>query len=113
MENQINNIESLFINASGYLETRMDLLKLKAADTSSDALSSLAMAMLLALVAFLIFMLLNIGAALLIGDTLGKLYYGFFIIAVFYFIAGIVLFLFREKWLKIPIKDSIINKMLN
>ena len=113
MESQINNIEALFVNASGYIETRIDLMRLKAIDKSSETLSSLAAGLVLMVVGFSIFMLVNIGAALLIGDALGKLSYGFFIVAGFYFIVGIVLFLLKDKWLKMPIKNSIVNKLHN
>lgn len=113
MESQINNIEALFVNASGYLETRLDLMKLKAIDKTSETLSSLAAGLVLIVVGFSIFTLVNIGAAILIGGTLGELSYGFFIVAGFYFIVGIVLFLLKDRWLKMPIKNSIVNKLHN
>jgi hypothetical protein len=54
-----------------------------------------------------------VGIALLLGDWLGKLYYGFFIVAAFYLIAGLVLYSLREKWLKSPIANSMIKNLMD
>ena len=55
---------------------------------------------------------LNIGIALLIGHWTGKYHYGFFIIAAFYLVVGIVLHLFLYKWIKKGINDLIITQLL-
>ena len=54
----------------------------------------------------------NIGIALLIGELMGKIYYGFFIVAAFYLLAGLVLHLFLYKWIKKPLGDLIIKQAL-
>ena len=64
------------------------------------------------MVGFVFFLFLNIGLALLIGQLLGRAYYGFFIIAGFYIIIGIILLAFRNKWLKTPIANAMIKKMM-
>jgi len=51
----------------------------------------------------------NIGIALYLGELLGKMYYGFFIVAAFYLIGGIVFHLFMHKWIKKPLSE-LINK---
>jgi hypothetical protein len=57
-------------------------------------------------------LVLNIGIALLLGELLGKSYYGFFIVAGFYLVAGIILHFFLHKWIKKPISDLIIKQAL-
>ena len=55
---------------------------------------------------------LSVGIALLLGEWLGKLYYGFFIIAVFYLVVGIVMHFYLHKWIKKPVADLIIKQVL-
>ncbi|MHB1687926.1 MAG: hypothetical protein ACYCVH_11180 [Ignavibacteriaceae bacterium] len=112
MENQANIIEDLFEKAEEYGKTSIDLFKLKAIDKSSDVLSSLASYLAILFIIFITMLILNIGIALLIGEWLGKSYYGFFILAAFYGILGVVLFLFRNVWIKVPISQLIITQAL-
>ena len=113
MENQVkDNIESLFEKTGDYLETRIDLYKLKAVDTSSDMISSLVSKALVLFVFAIFVIIVNIGIALLLGEVLGKSYYGFFIVAGFYLITGLIFNAMRRKWFKEPIADSLIKKLL-
>jgi len=112
MENEpVNNIESLFERAGDYLETRLDLWKLKATQKSSDIISSVASGFILAIIAAIFIMILNIGIALLLGELLGKSYYGFFVLAAFYLIAGLIFKASKNKWVKDPVTNAIIKKV--
>ena len=113
MEKHNDNIESLFWHAEDYLETKVELLKLKAIDKSSDVVSSIVARMVIALFIASFFLMLNIGVALLIGRGIGEVYYGFFIVAGFYLIGIAILYFLRNKWLKVPIGDLIIKSILN
>ncbi len=113
MENQSTPVESLFDRVKSYVETRIDLLRLKAIDKSSSFLSLLISMIVVILVGFISIMMLSVGIALLLGDWLGKAYYGFFIVAVLYIITGLVLYSSREKWLKAPIANSMIKKLMD
>ena len=77
MEDQKNQLELLFEKATDYVETRLDLFKLKATQKSTDVISSLASRLILILIVTLIVFMVNIGLALLLGEVLGKSYYGF------------------------------------
>jgi hypothetical protein len=113
MENYTNTIKSLFQEARDYLEVRLDLLKLKAVDKSCNLVSSIAESLVIILMGFLFFFILNIGVAFWLGEVLGKLHYGFFIVAGFYAIAGLFFYIFRNKIFKTPISNMIIKKLLN
>src|SRR4051812_48779682 len=80
------NIESLFETIKDYGQTNIDLVKLKAADRASDIISSLVSNFLVLLALTMFIVILNIGIALLLGELLGKNYYGFFVLAAFYLI---------------------------
>lgn len=107
-----NNVDVLIERAGDYLETRLDLLKLRAADRSADIISSFASKLIVLLVMSVFFIILNIGIALYIGEMTGRLYYGFFIVAGFYFIAGLITYGMRHRWLKDPFADKVIHKLL-
>lgn len=113
MENQASLIETLFEKTAHYTRTSAELYKLKAIDKSADVISTLTARLSVIIFIALFFLILNIGIALWIGEMIGKSYYGFFIVSAFYALAGIVLYTFRNKWIKAPMRNSIIAQALN
>lgn len=112
METPASLIESLVERAEVYGKTTYELTKLKLVETTTHVVTS-AVSRLGVIIMFSLFVLvLSIGIALLLGDLLGKYYYGFFIIAAFYFFAAILFHFFLRKWIKKPISDSIIKQAL-
>lgn len=112
METPTEHIESLFANAGEYLENKTELWKLKIVDKTSEAVSSIAEKAVIFVIVLMFFTLLNIALALLIGYWLGASFYGFFIMAGLYGIVGLVLHLGRDKWIKIPVSNMLIDKFL-
>jgi len=111
MENP-SNIESLFSKAGDYLETRVELFRLKTIDKTAEVVSSVATQAVLLMIMTFFLLLLSVGAAFWVGDLLGKTYYGFFAVAGFYLITGLIIFAGRRKWLKEPVSNLIIRKAL-
>ena len=105
-------IESLFSQSKDYVDSRLELFKLKMIDKSTTVASSIISVLALFLVFFIFFIVLNIGIALLIGDLLGKAYLGFLILAAFYAIVGFILASRRNKIFKAPVTKIIIGKFL-
>ena len=105
-------IESLFDQSKEYTSNRVELLKLKLVDKTSNVASLVISGVVLFVVFILFFMFFNIGIALLIGDLIGKSYLGFLILAVVYAIAGFVVFKGRDKFFKTPILQILIRKFL-
>ena len=56
--------------------------------------------------------MLNIGLALIIGEWLGVTYLGFLILAGFYALTGLVFYFNKNSWLKTPVNNRIIKKIL-
>jgi len=113
MENQQASIGSLIESAGDYLETRMDLLKLQAVNRSSDVASSIVSGATIALSILFAITVLNIGLSLWVGELLGTTYLGFFVVTGFYIVLALLLYIFRHAWLKGPVSNKIIKKMLN
>ncbi|MEO5682391.1 MAG: phage holin family protein [Chitinophagaceae bacterium] len=112
MEASPNHFESLFSKAGEYAATRASLIKLKIADKTSDTVSDAAASVVIALFAVAFLLTLSVGLALLIGEWLGKNYYGFFIVAGVYGIAGIICHSNRKRLIKTPVSNFIIGKIL-
>jgi hypothetical protein len=112
METPVSLLEPLFERFEAYSKTTIELTKLKLLESTTVIATSL-IARVVVIVIFSLFMLiLSTGIALYLGELLGKSYYGFFIIAAFYLIAGVVLHFFLHKWIKKPVSDLIIKQTL-
>lgn len=112
MDNQPDDsIQSLLDRSKDYVETRLELFKLKAIDKSADVVSSSASALVMIISLLFFFMFLNIGLGLLIGELLGKSYYGFFILAAIYLITGLLFKSMGDKWVKVPVSSMLIKKL--
>jgi len=112
MEDNTKMIESLLEKASDFGKTSFDLIKLKALDKTSDAVSSFIPHSVVFIIIAVIMLFLNLGIAFWLGDILGKTYFGFFVVAGFYVIIGFILHFFLNKWLKRIISNYIIRNML-
>lgn len=112
METTASFIESLFEKAEKYGKTSFELAKLKALETTTIVVTSLVSRLSVILMISMFALVLNIGIALWLGELLGKSYYGFFIVAAFYLVAGILLHFFLHKWIRKPLSDLIITQAL-
>ena len=112
MEDNAKLIESLLERTAEYGKTSFELVKLKALDKTSDAVSSLIphSVVFVLIASFMLFF--NLGLAFWLGEILGKTYYGFFVVAAFYCVIVIVLHFFMHQWLKKIVCDYIIKKVL-
>jgi hypothetical protein len=112
MEDKATPLEVLLERAENYSKTSIKLFKLKTIDKTAEIISTLISWMVVITVVALFFMILNIGIAFWIGELLGKTYYGFFIVAAFYALLGIVFKLFSTQWIKKPMRNSIVSQMI-
>ncbi|MGA2408621.1 MAG: hypothetical protein ABSF81_17995 [Bacteroidales bacterium] len=112
MEDNTKLLESLLERATEYGKTSYELVKLKALDKTTDVVSTLIPhSVVVALIAsFMLF--LNLGLALWLGEVLGKTFYGFFVVAAFYIITGIIVHFFMHKWLKRLVGNYFIRHVL-
>ncbi len=112
MEDYAKLIESMVEKVTEYGKTSFELAKLQALDKTSDVVSSLLShwIVLFLTVTFLIF--LNVGVALWLGEILGMIYYGFFVVAAFYGLTGLIMHFFMHKWLKRMFGNTFIKQVL-
>ena len=112
MEENENYFQDLFEKADRYAKTNVDLFKLKSINKSADVVSSL-LAKAVYLVVFLFgIMFVSIGLSLWIGELLGNVYYGFFVMAILFLVVAAILRLFRNKIIKEPMNNSMIMQLM-
>ena len=112
MEDEGKMFRTLLERAEEYSKTNYELLKLKTVDTLSDGASTAASKVVASFFFVLFIIMLSIGLALLIGDLLGKGWYGFMVMAGVYAVLGSILFFFKHNWLKERVNKSIIKQFL-
>ena len=112
MEAKESLFEPVLEKAEQYSKNKFELLKLKTVDKAADIGSTIFVRLIFITVFLLFAFAVNVGAALWIGDLLGKAYYGFFVISGFYAFVGIILLLLNQG-MKSGIQNSIIKQLLN
>ncbi len=112
METLHEKITQLSGDAEKYLKTREELLELVVAEKASTVGGELFSSIVLMLIFSTVFLFLSFSAAYIIAEMSGKIYIGFISVTAFYLVAGVLLFVNREKWLKNPVTNSIIRSLL-
>ncbi len=112
MQSTIKHIEDFVSKAGDLAETKAELWKLGAAGKISETVSSLMSVIATAMLIGLAVITLSFGVAFWIGSEMGELSYGFFIVGGFYLLIGLLVFVFRRDWIKKPINNLVINKII-
>ena len=105
-------IEELFERAEAYAKTNVELFKLKTVEKLSVIVASLISRLVVIVIFSFFFLMVNIGLAIWLGESMGHVYYGFFIVAGLYALIAIILFAFRNPIIKNPVINSIISQVL-
>ena len=105
-------LESLLAKVEAYSKTNYELLKLKAVDKTADVSSRLLSRTLLVIALLFFVLFINIGLSFWIGELIGETYIGFVIVAGFYGLVSIILFLTHNALVR-KMKNRIISQLLN
>jgi hypothetical protein len=111
MEATTNSIESLFESVEAYGKTTYELSKLKALDATTTVASSLISRLVIMMLATLFVFVLSTGIALMIGEMMGKTYYGFFIVAAFYLVTVLIAHYTLDNVVKKSMSNLIISQL--
>jgi cytochrome c biogenesis protein CcdA len=106
------SIKTLIDKSKDYLETKIELTRLKTIDKSADILSAVVVTIAMFFISFLLVLFISLALALYLGKILGAYHYGFFIVGGIYAIILLLIYVKREKWIKTPIANELISKML-
>jgi hypothetical protein len=112
MQQNSNFIELLLERIVQFGQLNIDLFKLKFLDKASFLIANLIARFLLWTMVSLFTICLSIAVALWLGDILGKNYYGFFIVSLFYGLIAIFIWLLQSA-IKLRVSNWIIAKIFN
>lgn len=89
-------LDGLVANLTGYVETRVELLKLEIKEEIAKSLAKLSVLVIVIASLSLFVLLFSVSIALLIGEHLG-FFEGFLIVSGFYFLIAVLVLLMRKS----------------
>ena len=113
MEDTSIAIEQLFEKAKNYSQTSFEILKYETIDKSTEILSDLVVKIVISLIAATALILSNIALALYLGKILGENFLGFFAVSGFYLVLFIIVYIIKDSFIKVKVRESLINEILN
>lgn len=111
MEEEKSFTRKIYEQVEEYAKTTAELYKLKAINTFADLFAALATGFAIWVIFSMFLLFISVGAAFYFGELLGKWHYGFFVVAGFYALIGVIVYIFRIKCLKEKINNFIISQI--
>jgi len=112
MEDSSKLIETLLEKTMAYFKTSYELIRLKTIDKVADSISSLVPNVIIFVLILSFFLFFNLGLAFWVGHFLGNPFIGFFIVAGFYGLAALFVYLFLFKRVKKSFCNFIIKRLI-
>lgn len=111
MEELKANAQNLKKNVTEYVNTYMELTKIKVTQSASTAASGFAIAIMALVVGVFFLMFAFAGLAFWIGSLIGSIAGGFFIVAGIFLLMMLIIFALRKKVIIPFIRNAIISKV--
>lgn len=113
MQRAFFHAEELAGTLNEYVDTRIESVKLEVAEKTAIVSANIITGIILAVFFSFFLALGSIALSILIGAWLGKLWAGFFITACIYLIITIVLWVNREKIIRLPVTNALIKQFFS
>ncbi len=113
MEKTFAKIEELTDSVKEYVNTRVESVKLSVAEKSSALVANLVAGMLVAAVFLFFLIFAGIALALVLGEWTGKMWAGFLIVAGIYLLFGFIVWIAREKIIRLPVMNAMIKQLFS
>lgn len=110
MKEEPNN--TIFDQAEQYIKTSMELYTLRVTGKVAKIVSTLVTQLVIGVLAMIVLFMLSMFLAFWIGDMLGRAYLGFLIIGGVIGLVTWILFLKRDKLIRMPVMNDIISEIL-
>lgn len=111
MNETFEKLEGLTDHVKEYINTRVELTKLRIAEKTSLVISNM-IAVTIVAVLFLFFIVFgSFAGAWALSDWIGKPHSGFLVVAGFYLLLGIIVWVARAKLIRFPVMNAIIKQL--
>lgn len=104
--------EPILEKAEKYSQTTLHILKLKATSKIAEVASLFILSVFIYVPLSIGFLMLSIAMALYLGEWSGSAANGFLITAGIYMLPALIIYLFRNKFLKRKLQNAIIQELL-
>ena len=112
MKDKENILEPLWEKAENYGKTSFELLRLKSIDKTSDVVSTVLPYAVVIVLTIIFLVFINFGIAYWLGALWGSIYLGFFAVAAFYGLCGVVIHFVLHDKIKERIRNTMIKLLL-
>ncbi len=112
MREEKKYIDEVLDKLGDHLKTRQEYVKLVLVEKSSKVAASIISNAVIFIFFLLFFVFINLSLAYFISMYTGKTYLGFGAVGLLYLLLGLVLYVKREKWLKVPIMNTVVKNAL-
>jgi len=113
MEKAFAKAEELAGSVKEYINTRIESVKLSAAEKSSSVVANFIAASLVAVMFFFFFIFGGIALSFGLGNWIGSTWAGFLVTALLFLIIGIVAWTARGKLIRLPVMNALIQQLFN
>jgi len=111
MNDTFEKLEGLTDHVKEYINTRVELTKLRLAEKTSMVISNLIAVTIVVLLFLFVIVFGSIAGAWALSEWIGKSYSGFLIVAGFYLLLGIIVWATRDKLIRFPVMNAIIKQL--
>jgi hypothetical protein len=111
MNDTFEKLEGLSDHVKEYINTRVELTKLRLAEKTSLVISNLIAVTVVVLLFLFVIVFGSIAGAWALSEWIGKSYSGFLIVAGFYLLLGIIVWMARDKLIRFPVMNIIIKQL--
>jgi Flp pilus assembly protein TadB len=106
-----HEVEELAETIREHLNTRYELVELRASEKVSGVAASMMSGLLVAAILFITFLFFSLAAAKYICELRNDPYSGFMIVGGINLLIAIFMMLFRKRWLSLPFRNHLIRQM--
>lgn len=111
MEKVFSKVEELAGSVKDYVNTRIESIKLNAAEKSSFVIANGVAGVVVAIMILFFLGLASIALSIVLGEWIGKMWVGFVIVACFFLLLGIIVWLARGKLIRLPVMNALIQQL--
>lgn len=102
-------VEQTYQHLIAYAEARWNVAALEISDITANIVTSALVGICLSILGIFFLLFLSISLGLMLGDLLHSWASGFFLVAVLYAILGVVVYIYRQKLLFIPLMNHFLK----
>src|ERR1044072_4300874 len=107
MNDTFEKIEGLTDHVKEYINTRVEITKLHIAEKTSLVIGNMIAVGVVALLFLFMLIFGSIAGAWALSEWIGKSYAGFLIVAGFYLLLGLIVWLARQRLIRFPVMNDI------